>query len=75
MSKKEEIKLCLDELGHLLQMLATMEEKEYPVVINRGKSDEKEKMSSYKETVQDLADIAAVQFLDQLYGLLDIEID
>lgn len=75
MSKKEEIKLCLDELGHLLQMLATMEEKEYPVVINRGKSDEKEKMSSYKETVQDLADIAAVHFLDQLYGLLDIEID
>lgn len=75
MDKKEDIKLCLDELGHLLKILATMEEKEYPVVINRGKTNEKEKMSSYKETVQDLADIAAVQFLDQLYGLLDIEID
>ena len=73
MTKKEDIKLCLDEIGDILQAIATMEEREYSTFINVGTPDEKEKIASYKETVQDLADVAAVRFLDQLYELLEID--
>ena len=66
---KVEIKKCLDELGLLLQQIATMEEKEYEVLLE-GVTP---KMQSYAETVQDLADVANVQCLDQLYRLLEIE--
>ena len=73
MDKKEELKLCLDEIGHILQMIATMENKIYTAVIGKGTDEEKTIKTSYQETVQDLADIANVQFLDQLYSLLEIE--
>ncbi|MDN6627043.1 MAG: hypothetical protein L0K82_07500 [Pisciglobus halotolerans] len=73
MTKKEDIKLCLDEIGDILQAIATMEEREYSTIVNVGTPDEKEKIASYKETVQDLADVAAVRFLDQLYELLEID--
>ena len=69
MADKVEIKKCLDELGFLLQEIATMEEKEYEVLLQGVKP----KMQSYAETVRDLADIANVQCLDQLYHLLEIE--
>lgn len=69
MADKVEIKKCLDELGFLLQEIATMEEKEYEVLLE-GVTP---KMQSYAETVQDLADVANVQCLDQLYHLLEIE--
>lgn len=69
MADKAEIKKCLDELGFLLQEIATMEEKEYEVLL-QGMIP---KMQSYAETVQDLADVANVQCLDQLYHLLEIE--
>ena len=69
MADKTEIKKCLDELGFLLQEIATMEEKEYEVLLE-GVTP---KMQSYAETVQDLADVANVQCLDQLYRLLEIE--
>ena len=68
MADKTEIKKCLDELGLLLQQIATMEEKEYEVLLE-GVTP---KMQSYAETVQDLADVANVQCLDQLYHLLEI---
>ena len=73
MADKKEIKSCLDELGNLLQQIATIEEKEYKVHVftNEGLVFKKQ---SYKETVQDLADIASVQVLDQLYNLLEIEV-
>lgn len=69
MADKVEIKKCLDELGFLLQEIATMEEKEYEVLL-QGVTP---KMQSYAETVRDLADVANVQWLDQLYHLLEIE--
>ena len=69
MADKAEIKKCLDELGFLLQEITTMEEKEYEVLL-QGVTP---KMQSYAETVQDLADVANVQCLDQLYRLLEIE--
>ena len=69
MADKVEIKKCLDELGFLLQEIATMEEKEYEVLL-QGVTP---KMQSYAETVRDLADVANVQRLDQLYHLLEIE--
>ena len=69
MADKVEIKKCLDELGFLLQEISTMEEKEYEVLLE-GVTP---KMQSYAETVQDLADVANVQCLDQLYRLLGIE--
>ena len=69
MADKVEIKKCLDELGFLLQEITTMEEKEYEVLLE-GVTP---KMQSYAETVQDLADVANVQWLDQLYHLLEIE--
>lgn len=68
MADKTEIKKCLDELGFLLQEIATMEEKEYEVLLHLTP-----KMQSYAETVRDLADVANVQWLDQLYRLLGIE--
>lgn len=73
MADKKEIKSCLDELGNLLQQIATLEEEEYKVHVftNEGLVFKKQ---SYKETVQDLADIASVQVLDQLYNLLEIEV-
>ena len=52
-----------------MQEIATMEEKEYEVLLQGVKP----KMQSYAETVQDLADVANVQCLDQLYRLLEIE--
>lgn len=72
MADKVEIKKCLDELGFFLQQIATLEEKEYEVHVltNEGIVTKKQ---DYKETVQDLADIANVQVLDQLYHLLEIE--
>ena len=69
MADKAEIKKCLDELGFLLQEITTMEEKEYEVLLQGVKP----KMQSYAETVQDLADVANVQCLDQLYHLLEME--
>lgn len=69
MADKAEIKKCLDELGFFLQEIATMEEKEYEVLLE-GMIP---KVQSYAETVQDLADVANVQCLDQLYRLLEIE--
>ena len=69
MADKAEIKKCLDELGFLLQEIATMEEKEYEVLL-QGMIP---KVQSYAETVQDLADVANVQCLGQLYNLLEIE--
>lgn len=69
MADNAEIKKCLDELGLLLQEIATMEEKEYEVLL-QGVTP---KMQSYAETVRDLADVANVQWLDQLYHLLEIE--
>ena len=69
MADKVEIKKYLDELGFLLQEIATMEEKEYEVLLE-GVTP---KMQSYAETVQGLADVANVQWLDQLYHLLEIE--
>ena len=69
MADNAEIKKCLDELGFLLQEITTMEEKEYEVLLQGVKP----KMQSYAETVQDLADVANVQCLDQLYHLLEIE--
>ena len=73
MADKKEIKSCLDELGNLLQQIATLEEKDHEVFFftNEGLFLKKQ---SYKETVQDLADIASVQVLDQLYNLLEIEV-
>ena len=68
MADKAEIKKCLDELGFLLQEITTMEEKEYEVLLHFTP-----KMQSYAETVRDLADVANVQWLDQLYRLLGIE--
>lgn len=69
MADKVEIKKCLDELGLLLQEISTMEEREYEILLQGVKP----KMQSYAETVQDLADVANVQYLDQLYHLLEIE--
>lgn len=69
MADKAEVKKCLDELGFLLQEIATMEEREYEILLQGVKP----KMQSYAETVQDLADVANVQCLDQLYYLLEIE--
>lgn len=69
MADKVEIKKCLDELGFLLQEITTMEEREYEILLQGVKP----KMQSYAETVQDLADVANVQCLDQLYRLLEIE--
>lgn len=73
MADKKEIKSCLDELGNLLQQIATLEEKDHEVYVltNEGIVTKKQ---NYKETVQDLADIANVQVLDQLYDLLEIEV-
>ena len=73
MADKAEIKKCLDELGLLLQQIATIEEKDYEVNVltNEGVVTKKQ---DYKETIQDLADIANVQVLDQLYDLLEIEV-
>ncbi len=74
MADKKEIKSCLDELGNLLQQIATLEEEEeYKVHVftNEGLVFKKQ---FYKEMVQDLADIASVQVLDQLYKLLEIEV-
>ena len=73
MADKAEIKKCLDELGFLLQQIATIEEKDYEVNVltNEGVVTKKQ---DYKETIQDLADIANVQVLDQLYDLLEIEV-
>ena len=69
MADKVEIKKCLDELGFLLQQITTMEEREYEILL-QGVTP---KMQSYAETVRDLADVANVQWLDQLYHLLEIE--
>lgn len=73
MDKKEDLKVCLDEIGHILQTIATMEEKSYAVVVKKENNEEETIISSYKETVQALADVANVQFLDQLYSLLELE--
>ena len=73
MAKKEETKLCLDEIGNILQIIGTTEDRDYSVIINKGLQDEREEVSSYAETVRSLADTAAIQFLDQLYDLLEIE--